>query len=189
MIPEPLVELATERLRLREPQPADAADLCAYYRRNAERFAPWEPERADSVEAHAAWIAAYLERRRKGQELTLLAHDAQSDELAGVVTLSALSRGGEAMLAYAVDGAYEGRSVAFEAVRAAAAYGFDRLGVGALVAHYHPDNARSGRLLQRLGFTVIASTPAIPGFERLMRPQVLARLDAATWASRAPEGR
>jgi hypothetical protein len=31
-------------------------------------------------------------------------------------------------------------------------------------------------LLERLGFAVVAHTPVIPGFERLMRPQVCAVL-------------
>ena len=83
-----------------------------------------------------------------------------------------------AMLAYSVDGAYEGRGYASEAVGRVVQYAFEELGLGSLSAYYHPDNARSGRLLERLGFAVAHRTPVIPGLEALMRPQVAATLHA-----------
>ncbi len=87
------------------------------------------------------------------------------------------------MVHYTVDGAYEGRGYAGEAVRAVLDYAFDRLELDEVSAYYHPDNARSGRLLERLGFRVVSVTPAIPGFEHVMKPQAWAVLRRAARAA------
>lgn len=167
--------MTTDRLRLREPETHDAESLRDYYRRNAERFAPWEPPHADEVAWHARWVDETAERRRAGSGASFLAFAASGD-LVGVVQLSGFSEEEPrtAMLSYTVDGEYEGRGYASEAVGRIVQYAFEELGLAALLAYYHPDNARSEALLQRLGFSVVARSPVIPGFEHLMRPQVVA---------------
>jgi len=170
--------MVTDRLSLRAPEDHDAEALCDYYRRNAQRFEPWEPDRPDDVRFHAAWIEAQrAEQRRSGRPATFLAYakDAPAD-LVAVVTLDGFSSEEPpgAMISYTVDGAYEGRGYASEAVERVVQYALEELGLAALTAYYHPDNARSGKLLERLGFTIVARTPVFAGFERLMRPQVIA---------------
>jgi len=173
--------MTTERLILREPENADAEALRAYYRRNAERFARWDPARPDDLAFHQQWIEAKrAESLRSGQAGAWLAFAKDAGELVAVVTLDGFTSAEprRAMLAYTVDGSYEGRGYASEAVACVIRFAFDRLGLGELSAYYHPDNARSAKLLERLGFTIVARAPAIPGFERFMRPQVLAVLRA-----------
>jgi len=169
--------METDRLRLREPDDRDADALRTYYARNAERFAPWEPERPDDVDAHRAWIADVRAHRRDGKPATLLAFDREDGALVGIVDLHGFSHdGASAMIAYTVDGAYEGRGFASEAVGAVIAYAAHELRVRQLTAYYDPANARSERLLQRAGFTVVMQTPVVPGFERFMRAQNVAVL-------------
>jgi RimJ/RimL family protein N-acetyltransferase len=48
---------------------------------------------------------------------------------------------------------YWGRGFATEAARAALAFGFDRLGLGEIVAFTVPGNLRSRRVMERLGMT------------------------------------
>jgi ribosomal-protein-alanine N-acetyltransferase len=55
-------------------------------------------------------------------------------------------------LGYAVDSAYEGRGYMSEALRAAIGWAFVELGLHRVQASYRPENERSGRILQRLGF-------------------------------------
>ena len=156
--------------------------LLDYYRRNAERFAPWEPDRPDDTAFHAAWIAAHREeQRRSGHPQSFLAFAKDAPDLVGVVSLDGFSAEEPpgAMLSYTVDGAYEGRGYASEAVGRVVRWAFEERGLGALTAYFHPDNARSGKLLERLGFAIVARTPVVPGFERLMRPQVIAVRRAA----------
>jgi ribosomal-protein-alanine N-acetyltransferase len=162
--------LVSPRLTLREPEAADAQALCDYYARNAARFAPWEPPRSDQVEEHAAWIAAH---HGAGDAFLAFADDA----LAAIVTLDSFSREepATASIAYTVDGAFEGQGYASEAVEAVVQHAFDALGLTEINAYYHPDNARSERLLRRLGFVEVARVATIPGLEGLLRPHVIAR--------------
>jgi RimJ/RimL family protein N-acetyltransferase len=170
--------METARLRLRPPQAEDAEALRAYYRRNAERFAPWEPHRPDDLAFHAAWIAAQrTDADRTGFPSAFLAFAKEGSGLVGVVSLDGFNAEPPpgAMISYTLDGAYEGRGYASEAVGRVVRWAFEERGLALLTAYFHPDNARSGNLLERLGFTVVARTPVVPGFEHLMRPQVIAQ--------------
>jgi [ribosomal protein S5]-alanine N-acetyltransferase len=171
--------MQTDRLILREPEDADVDILREYHRRNEGRFAPWEPLHSDDPEHHRQWIAAARGERWSGRPATLLAFDRRTATLVGVVSLSGFSRGDapSAMISYTVDGAYEGRGFATEAVRCVIEYARADLALRSLSAFYHPGNVRSGRLLERLGFTKVFDAPVIPGFERLMRAQVTAVLE------------
>ncbi len=176
--------LRTARLVLRAPQDADARALCAYHACNAERFAPWETPQPTDVTGQRAWIAEQRAQGAPDRPVTLLAFAGEAAELAGVVGLSGFTASpAGAMVHYTVDGAYEGRGYASEAVRAVLDYAFDALGLDEVSAYYHPGNARSGRMLERLGFRIMSVTPAIPGFEHLMKPQVWARLARADRAA------
>ncbi len=166
--------LTTDRLTLREPEEADAETLRDYYRRNAERFAPWDPPRADDAAWHRAWIDEVRTRRYGGNPTVLVAFDAAGGVLVAVVDLHGFTRDGDAMIAYSVDGAYEGKGYASEAVAAVIAYAADELGVARVSAYYDPANVRSERLLERAGFAVVMRTPVVPGFERFMRVQNIA---------------
>jgi [ribosomal protein S5]-alanine N-acetyltransferase len=153
--------MVTDRLTLRPPEEWDAEMLRDYYRRNAERFAPWEPDRPDEAAFHAAWIAAQCqEQRRSGHPPAFLAFAADGRDLVGVMALEGFSSEGEpsAMISYTVDGAYEGRGYASEAVGRVVRWVFEERGLAALSAYFHPDNARSGKLLERLGLMVVSRT-------------------------------
>ncbi len=168
--------MQTERLSIREPVEADAEALREYYRRNAERFAPWEPPRPDDVESHRRWAAEARANRRDGKPTALLAFESANGALVAVVHLHGFTAEPDAgaMIAYTVDGAYEGKGFAGEAVAAVIRYAADELKLKQLTAYYDPDNGRSERLLQRAGFAVVMRADIVPGFERLMRAQNVA---------------
>ena len=172
-------ELQTERLVLRAPNVEDAPALRAYFVRNEERFAPWEPKRGTDVAQHEQWIRWRQTEAQAGRARSFVAFERDdASALVGSFNLDAITSvpASSAMLSYSVDGAYEGRGFAREAVAATIAYAFDQLALESLSATYDPANARSGGLLARLGFRIVAQTPAVPGMERLMRAQVLAML-------------
>ncbi len=148
--------LHTERLVLREPRDADAAVLLAYYLRNEERFAPWEPDRVDSIEHHARWIAWRRSESAIGRGRSFLAFDHAGDALAVVVNLYQIDHGAShsAILGYSGDGAFEGKGYAREAVQAVITHAFTALHLHRISANYQPTNVRSAGLLRRLGFTV-----------------------------------
>jgi [ribosomal protein S5]-alanine N-acetyltransferase len=182
------VTLTTARLTLRFPEEADAEALRDYFVRNDERFAPWEPQRSPSIDEHRAWIAARRGGRPSAREpLAFLAFETGGAELAGAIELDSFTfeRPWSASINYTLDGSYEGRGLATEALLAVIEYAFTGLGLELLSAYYHPANARSERLLLRTGFTIVARTEVVPGFERLMRPNVLAQRRATPPAARA----
>ncbi len=177
------IRLETARLILREAVDGDAPALLEYHLRNDERFARWEPKRGTEEVQHLQWIVWRRKETDAGNALTLLAFDrAAPGSLAGLVSLDGFSSEPTrtALLSYSVDGAYEGRGFAREACEAMIAHAFEVLGLQGLNASYDVANARSGGLLARLGFTVVASTPVIPGMERLMRAQAFATLTRAS---------
>lgn len=176
--------LTTARLRLRGPEDGDAEALGAYHARNAERFAPWEPPQPTAAAAQRAWIAQQRAQSAPDRPAAFLAFAREGDELVGVVGLSGFAASPpSAMVHYTVDGAYEGRGYASEAVRAVLDFAFESLDLDEISAYYHPGNARSARLLERLGFRVVSVTPAIPGFEHLMKPQARAVLERSARAA------
>lgn len=175
--------LQTARLVLREPNDDDAPALLAYHMRNEPRFAQWEPKRGTEVAQHLQWIVWRRTEREADRARTFLGFDRDDPAaLVGSFNLDSVTRHPEssAMLSYSVDGAYEGRGYAREGTAAVVAHAFDDLGLRSLTATYDPANARSGGLLARLGFRIVAQTGVIPGMERLMRAQVLAMLERPT---------
>lgn len=172
-------QLETERLLLREPSADDAPALLAYHVRNRERLERWDPPRGTELAQHASWIAWRSAESSAGRARSWLAFDrAGPRDVAGEVQLDSITHAPQdtAMIAYSVDAAYEGKGYAREAVAAVVAYAFGALALRSLTATYDPSNERSGALLRRLGFLETARTAPIPGFEKLMRAQVLMTL-------------
>ena len=170
----------TARLRLREPQSGDVDLLRAYFRRNAARFDPWGEGRSDDAAVHEEWIAARHAERQGDVPVGFLAFEAASGAPAAIVVLTGFSSSPRsAMLNYTVDGAFEGTGIAYEAVRAVLDHAFETLGLTSVTAHYDPENRRSERLLQRLGFREIARMPALalPHQRERGRGQVLMVID------------
>lgn len=171
--------LETERLVLREAAPGDAAALLAYHDRNRARLERWDPPRGTELEHHASWIAWRIGESAANRARSWVAFErASPDAVAGEVQLDGITQAPQhtAMIAYSVDAAYEGKGYGSEAVAAVIAYAFGALGLRTLSATYDPANERSGALLRRLGFTELSRTAPIPGFEKLMRAQVLMML-------------
>lgn len=153
------VRLETERLVLRTPRPQDAARVLEYFTRNREHFEAWDPLRSAAFYTPAFWrsqIRMLREELKAGRVLPLYL-SARGDEegpLLGHATFSNIVRGPlqAATLGYALDADAVGRGYMFEALRAAIAYCFDRLGLHRVQANHMPRNARSAGLLRRLGF-------------------------------------
>jgi RimJ/RimL family protein N-acetyltransferase len=70
-----------------------------------------------------------------------------------------------------------GQGIAREASEAIVPYAFGPLGVAAIVAGHHPQNAASGRLLKKLGFTYQGDMLYIP--TGLLHPMYLLRKERA----------
>lgn len=136
--------------------------LCAAFRHNAARLAPWREQKDDSLTHTAMWIAdeqaAWALGSRK--TLLLLRGDAERSILWGQVTLTLDAARRSAELGFWVDAEVEGKGIAFEALTAVIDYARAQLGLGRGEAIVRADNLRCRRLLERLGF--VGAPPVDP---------------------------
>ena len=161
-------EISTARLRLVAGDAGIAPAVCEFQRRNRQHFAPWDPPTADSFythEAQAARVATGLAAFTNDTAYRYWLIDAtraggarlpSSDvEVIGSLHFSQVSRGAfqSAMLGYALDEAHVGQGLMTESITAGLAEMFSpRVNLHRVQAAYRPENVRSGRVLERLGF-------------------------------------
>jgi ribosomal-protein-alanine N-acetyltransferase len=161
-------EITTPRLRLVAGDPALAQAVCDFQSRNRQHFARWDPPTADSfytLETQAARVATGVTAFQADTAYRWWLIDVTrcggarlpfSDvEVIGSVHFSQVSRGAfqSAMLGYALDEAHVGQGLMSEAIDACLEEMFSpRVNLHRVQAAYRPENLRSARVLERLGF-------------------------------------
>ncbi len=178
------LRLDTPRLVLREPDDGDAPALLAYAARNEPRFARWEPDNVEELGHHVRWVRWRRAESAAQHGVSVLALDRREPgALAGIVNLYGISGSAtySAMLGYSLDGAYEGKGFAREAVGAVIAHAFGPLNLHRVTANYHPANERSGVLLRRLGFVVEGYARDMMYLRGTWRDHILTSLTNPKW--------
>ena len=185
-------EITTPRLRLVAGDPGLASAVCEFHRRNRQHFARWDPPTADSfytLEAQTARVAAGIAAFQNDAAYRWWLVDATraggarlpaSDvEVIGSLHFSQVSRGAfhSAMLGYALDEAHVGQGLMSEAIAAGLEEVFSpRVNLHRVQAAYRPENARSGRVLERLGFRQEGLAPAYLYIDGAWRDHVIVSL-------------
>lgn len=150
--------LSTPRLTVEHVAPGHAQALAEFFRRNERHLAPWDPPRPTGMLETEFWLAECERAVEDYQDgavarwvLRLRAAPAQ---VIGRINFTQIARGPfqSCMLGYAIDAAHEGQGLMREALEAAIAHAFTVLRLHRIQANYVPENERSGRLLERLGF-------------------------------------
>jgi len=187
----PSPALITERLILRVPAAGDAGRLLAYAERNREHLAPWEPQRTPEYFTEQHWLAEIERIGRivsadQGLPQVLLHRDRPDGPFVGRCNLSNVVRGAfqAAHLGYSLDREAEGRGLMAEAIRAVIACAFGPMNLHRLMATYMPENARSARTLERLGFVREGLAPAYLHIAGAWRDHVLTSLVNRSWRAR-----
>ncbi len=128
---------------------ADAAELIQGNLDSRGYHHPWTAPFTDE-----AGFDAWFGRTLSGPNVGLIAREAASGRVAGVVNLNEIVAGvfQSAYLGYYGAVALAGRGLMTETVRLAAAHAFEVLGLHRLEANVQPGNLRSIALLKRLGF-------------------------------------
>lgn len=147
--------IATERLILQTAQPSHALALHTYLLQNRAYLQPWEPTRDDdffALDAITQRLETMAEKTASGEALHLLIR--RDGQIIGACNFTHIVRGAfqACHLGYALDESAQGQGLMHEALKAAIAYGFDAMKLHRIMANYRPENARSARLLERLGF-------------------------------------
>jgi ribosomal-protein-alanine N-acetyltransferase len=134
-------------LALRPPEPRDADALFELGRDpDVVRFFSWGPYR-ERDEA-----AAFIERVRSERPYELLIVDA-ADQPIGLTGLTEVSeRDGRAVVGTWLGRKHWGTGANRESKALILHFAFEQLGLGRVSAYAHPDNVRSLRALERIGF-------------------------------------
>lgn len=153
-----LPKINSRNLILRLPELKDIPAILTYFKENEAHLSPFDPKKPIDFYAESFWekrIPKYHEAFRSDQAVHLYLFDAKSDkEVIGTLEFSQISRGPfqACYLGYGIAKKYEGKGLMHEGVEAAISYAFGGLNLHRIMANHLPDNERSARLLQKLGF-------------------------------------
>jgi ribosomal-protein-alanine N-acetyltransferase len=157
---EELPVLTTSRLRIAHVRPGYEAETVAFFARNRQHFARWDPPAPSDFYSVGFWersIARSVEDFHADRAVRLDLFDgtvAGSRRVIGRMGFSQIFRGPfqSCILGYQIDENYQGKGLMYEALQAAIAYMFDVKGLHRIQANHLPENARSAALLAKLGF-------------------------------------
>ncbi len=155
-----LPEIETPRLRLVIAQPGLEAPLARFFRENfAGHLDRWSPPMPGDKLSESWWVeflpgaVREYEAGTAARWVILLRGDAEP-EVVGTCNLGHIARGPfrACTMGYQVARRHEGRGLMTEAVGAVVDFAFRELRLHRVMANYRPENHRSARLLERLGF-------------------------------------
>ncbi|MDK9695967.1 MAG: GNAT family N-acetyltransferase [Siculibacillus sp.] len=155
---DPLPILRSARLLLRPPVMADHPAWADLRARSRAFLEPWEPLwPGDDLEkpAFRRRLRRYGTEMREGSAFPWFVFDAGSRELLGGVTLAQIRRGvtQTGTLGYWMGAPHAGRGIMTEAVGLVVVHAFATLRLHRIEASCLPENDRSIRLLEKVGFT------------------------------------
>jgi len=157
---EGLPELETERLAVRLARPGMEAAMARFLKENFEgHLDRWSPPTTPAFFTVGFWrerLAIAVEEFQAGRSARFVMQEKGPLEgaILGTCNYTNIVRGPfqACHLGYQVARSHEGRGLVTEALRATNAFMFEVLRVHRIMANYRPENARSARVLQRLGF-------------------------------------
>ncbi|MEJ6001378.1 GNAT family N-acetyltransferase [Paucibacter soli] len=152
-------ELHTPRLLLRAPHVGLSAAVSDFYLRNQAHFAPWDPPTPPCFYAPEAVAARMQQASLAFDEGTAyrwwICSQQQPTRVIGQCQVSQVSRAAfqSAILGYSLCAQVQGRGLMHEALSALRDEVFGpRIALHRLQAGVRPENLRSRRVLERLGF-------------------------------------
>ena len=159
-LPNALPSIDTPRLRIAHPRRGYEAETVAFFERNRDHFARWDPPAPADFYSMSFWERAVersIDDFAADRAVRFDVFDAASTRrplVIGRVGYSQIFRGPfqSCILGYQIDAAFEGRGLMHEALTATLRYMFDVKRLHRVQANHLPENARSARLLARLGF-------------------------------------
>lgn len=146
----PSIVLETPRLILRTLNEGDAEKLKEFEAKNADHFARWQPTILKSDKQQKEFEA------KNSVQFLLFLRESPHGDIIGQCNFSQIARGPfqACYLGYRIDAAYEQKGLMSEAVRRAIQFMFEEQNLHRIMAGYMPSNAKSAKLLQKLGFTI-----------------------------------
>jgi ribosomal-protein-alanine N-acetyltransferase len=191
-LPSP-VHIETERLVLTMPGRRDAPLMVDYFTRNRAHLSPWEPRYPDGFFTNAYWESRLEDARKEliddlGLRLVIFRRGDESRRAIGIVNFTAIIRLAFncTNLGYSIDGEHEGQGLMREGLEASIGHVFSELNLHRIQANYQPDNERSGRLLERLGFVIEGYAKDYLLIDGAYRDHILTSLTNPDWSPPTP---
>jgi len=153
-------EIRTERLRLVIARPGLEEPLARFYGENfaghLDRWSPPPPRGGFGADFWSRQLPAFEKEFERGATArwVMLAPETAVPEVLGTCSFTQIAMGPfrACFLGFQVARRQEGHGLMREALAATVEYAFRDLRLHRIMANYRPENARSARLLDRLGF-------------------------------------
>ncbi len=158
-----LPELCTDRLVVRLARPGMQAAMASFLEENfAGHLDRWSPPASPSFFTEGFWrerLELAVEEFQAGRSARFVVQESAGfaplgAPIIGTCNYTNVVRGPflACSLGYQVARSHQGHGFMSEALRATNAFVFDKLRLHRIMASYRPENERSARLLERLGF-------------------------------------
>jgi ribosomal-protein-alanine N-acetyltransferase len=153
-------EIRTARLRLVVARPGLETSLARFFDENfaghLDRWSPPPPDDGFGADHWAKRLPVLEHEFEAGTAIrwVMLDPDAANPETLGTCNFTQIARGPfrACVLGYQIAKRREGTGLMREALEATIDHAFNTLRLHRIMANYRPENIRSGRLLDRLGF-------------------------------------
>jgi [ribosomal protein S5]-alanine N-acetyltransferase len=151
-----------ERVLLRRAQSRDSAELIALRKRSLKRLRPWDPKPAKGMTLwNQDWVDRLLASRRDSAYCKLLICLRDNGTIVGGASLNSIIRGPfhSAFAGWWLGDSFEGHGYMTEALRLLLEHAFTELRLHRVEANIRPENIRSKRLAERVGFRLEGYSP------------------------------
>jgi len=151
----PLLE--TENCIVKIPDYSDAALLLDFYLKNKTNFESWEPKRNSeyySLTFCQSQICDAIQLFIDKQAVKMIAITKDNSQIIAVCNFNNIVWGCfcACHLGYAIDKSYEGKGIMYEIIKAGINYMHNDFKMHRIMANHMPNNLRSAKLLNKLGF-------------------------------------
>jgi len=154
---KPIPELKTQNMIVSVLRPEDINLLVTYESQNRDHLAKWEPNRSYgyfSLDETKKRVERNYKDFRVGSAVSLVGFNKEKSKILCVCTFSNITYSAfqACNLGYSISEQEQGKGLMFEMLQASINYVFKELNLHRIMANYIPENTRSERLLNRLGF-------------------------------------
>lgn len=148
----PFPELTTPRLRLRQMQVSDSAEV--FFLRSDDRVLQFlDKEKCTSEDEAREWIEMVNGNLAPGDGLTWALCTHEDPTMFGSIAFWRMEKHNfRSEIGYTMHPAQWGKGFMLEAMGAALHYGFEQIGLHSVEANVNPSNMASIKLLERCGF-------------------------------------
>jgi ribosomal-protein-alanine N-acetyltransferase len=180
-------ELKTQRLLLRLAKTDDIGSILSFYQKNEDHLASTSPLLASDFYTDLYW------QKRIKDDLTEFEQDRSvrlflfaDNAVIGFINFSGILRGAAhfCYLGYGIALDKQGQGLMKEALVKAIEYMFNKHNIHRIMANYLLDNARSGKLLEKLGFTKEGIAKDYLYLQGMWQDHVLTSLTNHAWTSK-----